>query len=858
MQTRLLQIAQLIASYEATGIGGFISRAEKLSRNLEAEAPRHLQARAVAMRGTVLWTRFEHARKPADLQEAIACFERSVILADFDVDAWASALAELAALARLRWETHGEAEDIENGLECIGKALDVTERSDQNYPGREVKKASLLEARYLVFGDRSDLHAAAQCYEHALSASDAPSASLFGLTASSYDVAMAAGMHSNLALVLVTGQAAIPRGQLDTALQHAETAVAGVPERHRLHARFLSNLSQVRLRRYEQTSDLDELRAAYLASEAAVAATRPGDAAAPIRHLCLARILDARLRHDPHPLYLDRQVWLTRRIRRLPRNSESVIAQAALLEAKALRVGSEFASGRQFAAAERRLGKFARRWRLPADLQTAVLEEWAHLALRRSPREALPRFEQAVERLAMLRPRRAVSLDEIQLLADFRGLAGNAAACAVMAGHPDRAAALLERGRGVVLTRQLGVNRPLLRLKRDHPDRAAAFEKIRDQLNTRRPNGPNEREQLARAFGAIISEVRALGGYEDFFDLDFEPQQFADRVPLVWVNVARLGSHAIIADNGFEVVELQGVDERTVKSAVVNLQRAATGGPEQARETEAVLEWTWTHITAPILSRLGIDGPPTDGRYPTVCWIPTGLATQLPLHAAGKGDEAVIDRVVSTYAPTAMSRRERGTVRPDRRVRAVAVAVASHSGLARLRAAGKEAAIVAGHVPGTRILKDEAATAAAVSEALNNADLAHFSCHAAAPDRADPGSGGLMLHGSERLAPGDVPVSETAALAFLSACRTSQPAIEMVDESLHIAGAFKLAGYRSVIGTLWPVRDRQAVAVADAFYGHFDPAQPQTSAEALHLALREIRSRTPKDPRTWAGYIHFG
>ena len=857
LQSRLLQIAQLIAGYEATGIGGFISKAERLSRNLEREAP--LEARAPAMRGTVLWTRFEHARKPADLEEAIACFKRSVVLSEFDVEAWASALAELSALARLRWETHSEPEDIETGLEYIGKALDATERFNQHYPGRQAKKASLLEARYLVFGDRADLDAAAQCYEQALAASGPPAVIIFGSSSSSYDVAMEAGMHSNLALVLITGRASIPRAQLDTALRHAETAVAMVPERHRLHARFLSNLSQVRLRRYEETDEIDELRAAFHASEDAVAATRPGDAAAPIRNLCLARILDARVRDDPHPFNIDRQVRLTRRIRRLPRSTESIVAQATLLEARALRAGSEFATGRRLASVERRIGKFARRWRLPADLQTAVLEEWAHLAHRRSPRAALPRFEQAVERLSVLMPRRSVTLDEIQLLADFRGLAGDAAACAVIAGRPDRAVALLEQGRGVLHTRELGINHPLLRLRRDHPDLAAEFEKIRDRLNTRRPTDPNERIRLARDFGTTITRIRALGGYEEFFDFEFDPRRFADRGPLVWVNVARLGSHAIIADNGYEVVELpDAVDERAVRSAVVNLQRAATGGPEQARVTQAVLEWTWTHIAAPVLSRMGIDGPPADGRYPTVCWIPTGLATQLPIHAAGKDGEAVIDRVVSTYAPTAASLREKSTIHPDRPMRAVAVSVASHYGLTRLKAAGKEAAMVARHVPGTEILQDGASTAAAVREALSGADLAHFSCHAEAPDRTDPGSGGLMLHGDERLAPGDIPVSESAALAFLSACRTSQPAIELVDESLHIAGAFKLAGYRKVVGTLWPIRDRQAVEVADAFYGHYDPAEPQTSAEALHLALRDVRSRTPKDPRAWAGYVHFG
>jgi CHAT domain-containing protein len=45
-----------------------------------------------------------------------------------------------------------------------------------------------------------------------------------------------------------------------------------------------------------------------------------------------------------------------------------------------------------------------------------------------------------------------------------------------------------------------------------------------------------------------------------------------------------------------------------------------------------------------------------------------------------------------------------------------------------------------------------------------------------------------------------------AQLAFLSACQTARnPARDLLDEAIHLASAFQLAGYPHVVGTLWSV-----------------------------------------------------
>lgn len=58
----------------------------------------------------------------------------------------------------------------------------------------------------------------------------------------------------------------------------------------------------------------------------------------------------------------------------------------------------------------------------------------------------------------------------------------------------------------------------------------------------------------------------------------------------------------------------------------------------------------------PCLDALGFKNPISDDNWPRVWWVPTGLLSQLPLHAAGryaKGpNETVLDGGMSSYAST--------------------------------------------------------------------------------------------------------------------------------------------------------------------------------------------------------------
>jgi CHAT domain-containing protein len=100
-------------------------------------------------------------------------------------------------------------------------------------------------------------------------------------------------------------------------------------------------------------------------------------------------------------------------------------------------------------------------------------------------------------------------------------------------------------------------------------------------------------------------------------------------------------------------------------------------------------------------------------------------------------------------------------------------------------------------------------------------------------------------------------------LAYLSACSTAVTSPDLADEAVHITGAFHLAGYQHVIGTLWPASDRFAARLAKDFYARLTRADPadggvRFAAEALHHAVRSMRTRIPAVPGIWAAYIHVG
>jgi len=303
-----------------------------------------------------------------------------------------------------------------------------------------------------------------------------------------------------------------------------------------------------------------------------------------------------------------------------------------------------------------------------------------------------------------------------------------------------------------------------------------------------------------------------------------------------------------------------------------------------------ILAWCWQAITEPVLTALGYTRAFPGGikEWPRVWWCPTGPATVLPLHAAGRhprtttqyaamGEAAaladsVAGRVISSYTPTLTTLARARTRAAPSRVRQLAIGVSEAPGVSSLPAVPDELRAVARYlpVPGQAShLSGPAATKQAVLSALRGHSWLHLSCHGV-QHPADASLSAFLLH-DQPLTLADLAalnLRETD-LAYLAACQTATGDVRLLDEALHLAGALQLVGYRHVLATLWSISDAAAPFMADIIYArllHPDPDRPgpadwpqaARAPFALHHAVSGLRQVCPGDPLLWAPYIHLG
>ncbi|MFD8599506.1 CHAT domain-containing protein [Kitasatospora sp. NPDC059646] len=557
---------------------------------------------------------------------------------------------------------------------------------------------------------------------------------------------------------------------------------------------------------------------------------------------------------------------------------------------------------------------------LPPHTRLEAARLWGGIAAQAGwDSEALNGFAHAVGLLPRVAPRHLLRLDQEERLFSGRDVATSAAAFAIRAGDPERALALLEQGRGVLLAQGLENHGDLSRLRALDPARAAEFERIRDRLSREHPlarqfvgtempdaffvhgwgdpsgaaaalHETEERRSLSRRWDRLLEEIRALPDLEDFLRPPSTRRLLsaAERGPVVVVNVSDYGSHALIlaappgGEPRIDVLPLPGLTPYGLAVAVTAFGEhgidLAYGdqGVAQAREMMralgGVLEWLWDSVTGPVLERLRLRTTPLDGEdWPRLWWCPTGRLAFLPLHAAGKGQDVpgtwVMDRVVSSYTPTVRSllrARRRASAAPAarRRPAPLVVSLARTPGGPPLPGAGPEAELVAELFPGGLRLDGEQARVAEVRRELDRHSWVHFSCHGVS-DPASPSNSGLILHDG-RLSAFDLSARRPvdAELAFLSACSTSQGGVHLPDEAVHLAPSFQLAGFTHVIGTLWTVSDRIARRLTEGFYAALredaDGGRPFDPALALHRPVRELREELLPAPHLWAAHVHIG
>jgi CHAT domain-containing protein len=253
-----------------------------------------------------------------------------------------------------------------------------------------------------------------------------------------------------------------------------------------------------------------------------------------------------------------------------------------------------------------------------------------------------------------------------------------------------------------------------------------------------------------------------------------------------------------------------------------------------------------------------------------VWWCPTSVFCHLPLHAMGPipsedgKTRHFLDLYIPSYTPTLSTLITSRKYGPEGKAlgKPSIVLIAQPESL--LYATPEILSIQRLNTTITSLISSEA-TPSSVVEGLKYHQFSHFVCHGNL-EPGKPFNASFQLYGGKRLTLLDIVHSQlpTAEFAFLSACHTAEVTDDSIaDEALHLAAAMQYCGFRSVVGTMWAMADKDGYILVEHFYKSLlssdEPSVPyyERSARALRDAVKNLR-REGASLERWVNYVHFG
>ncbi|MGW3726603.1 CHAT domain-containing protein [Streptomyces sp. NPDC000851] len=817
---------------------------------------------------------------PRALASMVALARRLLAVAVDDDSRREAALAAATALHQHAQLTHSATEARE-AIALAQTGLDITERVEpsQVFIFRHAL-ASANGVLYEVTGDSETQREAVHQGQLALDSMDGAD-----------DVQRATALANHAGILHRYAARMADRSRLHKALafQQEASEVRDLPSR--LRVTLLCGLAGMLtdLHVLEEPETLENLHQAVAAAEQALSLAEPGVGSEGqfARHeLMHAKRLLGVATNDPEALRA--VVALADEI--LAADEEVVvkgIAQTAELE-RARALGS---LARMENSVEHRRAAFAG---LDRVVDSTEIRPWVRMQAAiaqlqmsdHTDRKSLDQIAKAVDLLHLNVTSGVLWDDRAHVVRTFAALTEEIVLTGLGANQPGRTLELLERSRNL-LFQDLGTS---FRLGPEHAGFKAEIEVLSDRLRAldakdrAAPGRQDERRELNREIlrerAKLMEEWNRLKGLlprEDSVD----PTLLATGGPVVEVVSTSEGGYAFLLTGDrtepVRVLPLPELGARTAHDRVLTFLTAreyATEDrfPSRVRlraqgEVRDTLAWLWQVAARPIVEALGFASTPR-GAWPRMWWCPVGFLGHFPWHAAqsAQGD-GVLDRVISSYTTSLRSLHfARSVPDPAHGERALIVAQPEVPSAEPLRGVEREVAAVRRFVPRSTLLEKADATKDNVLKALQSHSIVHLACHAES-DVHSPGRSRLLLvdHEESPLTLADLAGMRLAErqLAVLSACSTFQITPALADEALHVTAAFQQAGFRHVVGAMWPVGDDVATAVSDRFYDRLTgsaahPPQTDLAALALHDAVSSLRRQYSAAPTKWASFVHLG
>ena len=432
---------------------------------------------------------------------------------------------------------------------------------------------------------------------------------------------------------------------------------------------------------------------------------------------------------------------------------------------------------------------------------------------------------------------------------------------------------------------------------------------IRDQLLSPadRGSGPNRHEfkglkdessdifRISKDFTALRKEILRSEAELQPFGRVHCHRQAHDGFVIHLVTAPGFAAFALITSpEGFQHLSLPLCRYKQLVARVTSLREAVKlCEDQQSRKGTAneklrlILAWLWKAIARPITRFLNLSPSPDHDSWslPHIRWIACGIFSQLPIHAAGSYAQkppvymdqyAVSSYLSSLHGGAASQQRKPWLPHYQNAAREFTLFGMSTSPavpegpLADLSVDAEKARIFASLGPTftNNALVD--CNLGAARNMMRWARLVHFTCHGV-PHPTDPLRSRLVLLRDDRepctvaaVRAMDIP---NALLLFLSACHSALDPRAAHDDVTHLAKAFLLAGFPTVIGTLWQAYEASALDVAEAFYARVaerwgvdaDEPEPGLFPRALHAAVSRWRDRGSNLWKAvdWASWVCF-
>ncbi|KAG8739529.1 hypothetical protein FRC10_005477 [Ceratobasidium sp. 414] len=858
------------------------------------------KAEWLASLGTSLRQRFQYFGNLDDIDRAIGCQQHSVSLTATGAAGRPLHLAALGASYKARFEHTGQLKDLDAAINAQAEAIAGTSDNDIHRPPMHNGLAQSYDYRFRRLGDLEDIDKA--IHHHSLAANLTPEDHINKFWYLTY-------LGNSMKRRFRTLQ---NLSDIDAAIQNQEHAISLVPSKHAAKVDCFENLGNSYGCRFNLLKNLKDIDQAITCHSYAVLFTGEEDSKVAQRLSNLSMSYTSRFNYSGDREDIDMSIHCqAEAVALTPQDHIRRPTSLGRLAELYWSVYRHFGGLDSIDKSLRHFKQAALRSIGDPKHQFQAARSWATLAASHSQFDPLPAYTRAMELVPQVAWLGAEVEQRYERIVSMGAISVEAAAVACSMGEHDLALEWMEAGRSIVWRQMLQLRTPFDDVAAVNPVLAEKMKQASLDLNEMGIrstdlsdvdlDGPSAEQasqrhrRLVDEWEELLAEAKQIPEFKDFLvpKRAAELRLAARNGLVVAINVHTSRSDALILSPGSSVIELVRLpdllfqdtsDARSQLSEVISGTREHPRGERRpvwaehendhtsGSQFKHILATLWKEVVCPVLNHLGYMRRPLTPKLPHITWCTAGPLALLPLHAAGIYDGPspvkAFDYVISSYIPTLgdlLSASLPDNFLPDRGTSGVLAVAQPHTkGCAPLPGTLAEVAHVQKFAAGLGYtqLQDDHATTTSVLDAMERHNWIHLACHAT-QDSTRPIASGFHLHDGVLNLSSIVQKSlKNKGLAFLSACQTATGDEKVPGEAVHLAAGMLVAGYKSVIATLWSIKDEDAPLVAERVYARLLRDGTMRSgevAEALHGAVGALRDVVGDEAfDRWVPYVHLG